>query len=441
MRPSRLSALLAFCDFLENRVHTASLPLFRRMLRDFFSGNEHTLLDFMRLGAQLVSVLPRELTDRNRRVLAAHLLAQQRLPHPDDPLESDAPCPFRYFLARVATKNILWLRDMFVQFQSGRDELLCEFVRRGNEVVSVVPVDIQALRLAPLPPPPLSVITMSYVAPPIETSPTTRSPSRAGKRTRAVELEHVDGQDSRRPKRKATSGSIAVRERVHNEQEVSRRDQIETRETVPRRVLPSSSELERRLRIMKALEEVEAGEPWKSVFHEGLRCPFAAANHPALASKLQAFWAEHARAVWERLFWAPLSPKHDTRIYHQRKRRQAKAQRSFELTVMTPAFKELGAIFFARLDRRSEPHEGWWSRGPVDDLVSMARKVGLAGCLRYLETQPLVRFPVSPGGSRRYASSENGESRSMWSPAEGMLHVLRQIRVFKAKEQRPQKKK
>jgi hypothetical protein len=35
-----LPRLLLFCDFLETRLHTQSLALLRRMLRDFFAGSK-----------------------------------------------------------------------------------------------------------------------------------------------------------------------------------------------------------------------------------------------------------------------------------------------------------------------------------------------------------------------------------------------------------------
>lgn len=73
-----LPRLLLFCDFLECRVHTMGVSLLRRMLADFFAGNEHTLLDFMRLGGSVVAVLPVERSSARRQQEAAQLLAQQK---------------------------------------------------------------------------------------------------------------------------------------------------------------------------------------------------------------------------------------------------------------------------------------------------------------------------------------------------------------------------
>lgn len=141
--PSLLTLLL-FCDFLENRLHTSNLLLLRRMFSDFCVGNEHTLQDFIRLGASIVTVMSMERTSRVYREEAARLLAQQIKENSD--AQQFQLCVFRYLSARVATKNIFWLRDMFLEFCNGDDALVRAFVSRGNEVVSVIPVDIQALQ-------------------------------------------------------------------------------------------------------------------------------------------------------------------------------------------------------------------------------------------------------------------------------------------------------
>ncbi|KAL4102197.1 hypothetical protein PRIC1_005944 [Phytophthora ramorum] len=128
-----LPTLLLFCDYLESRLHTSSLALLRRMLTDFFAGNEHTLQDFMRLGASVVSVMPVERKGLRHQAEADRLLTEQkkednvleRPPNQRDTSEQlwtqvdtqrsqpPHPCVFHYLAARVATKNILWLRDLF----------------------------------------------------------------------------------------------------------------------------------------------------------------------------------------------------------------------------------------------------------------------------------------------------------------------------------------
>ncbi|OWY91691.1 hypothetical protein PHMEG_00039627, partial [Phytophthora megakarya] len=160
-----LPSLLRFCDFLEHRLHTSNVALLRRIMRDFYAGNEHTLQDFMRLGASAVTVMPVERKGPQHVKEAQRLLTEQieqTTPSEAANTEAGQPelCVFRFLLARVATKNILWLRDLFHEFCQGRDEMLREFVRRGNVPISLLPVDIQALCMAPLPPPPLMMDTM-----------------------------------------------------------------------------------------------------------------------------------------------------------------------------------------------------------------------------------------------------------------------------------------
>lgn len=159
-----LARLLVFCDFVENFLHTTNLALLRRIFNDFYNGNEHTLQDFMRLGASVISVMPLK-KKRSRHVKeAARLLAEQKRP---SIYETDQEttrqrqtrkhasrsqlCVFYYLSARVATKNILWLRDVFHEFCRGDDAMLREFVHRGSEVISIIPVDIQAMGIAPQP--------------------------------------------------------------------------------------------------------------------------------------------------------------------------------------------------------------------------------------------------------------------------------------------------
>ncbi|OWZ05534.1 hypothetical protein PHMEG_00022361, partial [Phytophthora megakarya] len=139
---SSLLALLLFCDFLENRLHTSNLALLRRMLSDFFAGDEHTLQNFILLGASMVTVMPIERKSPRLQREAARLLSQQQRMAQDSKQQS-LFCFFCYLSTRVATKNIFWLREMFHEFCIGDDTLVREFVGRGNEVISVIPMDTQ----------------------------------------------------------------------------------------------------------------------------------------------------------------------------------------------------------------------------------------------------------------------------------------------------------
>ncbi|KAL8004404.1 hypothetical protein Plhal703r1_c10g0053601 [Plasmopara halstedii] len=167
-----LASLLLFCDFLENLLHTTSVALLRRIFSDFYAGNEHTLQDFMRLGASVISVMPFRKKSSRHMKEAARLLAEQRestiyegcivmekLRQQQNRTNLSDSCIFRYLFARVATKNIMWLRDMFNEFCIGEETMLREFVRRGSDVISIIPVDIQVMGIAPQPHLPLFIAT------------------------------------------------------------------------------------------------------------------------------------------------------------------------------------------------------------------------------------------------------------------------------------------
>ncbi|CAI5731108.1 unnamed protein product [Peronospora destructor] len=233
-----LPQLLVFCDYLENRLHTSSVSLLRRILLDFYAGNEHTLLDFMRLGASVVSVMPIERTNPRHRKEATRLLTQQKKgdnnvhskyetsnqvdihrPTPRDTRESQQleACVFRFLSARVATKNILWLRDMFYEFCKCEDAMLREFVMRGNEPICVIPVDIQALGMAPLPPSPLTLDTISKMK--TDTSTSTSSPVTTPLRTLSPQRKR------RREKKRQQQGTSEEMESTGNAPDSHKRKQ------------------------------------------------------------------------------------------------------------------------------------------------------------------------------------------------------------------------
>eukprot|EP00644_Phytophthora_capsici_P012177 jgi/Phyca11/119509/e_gw1.38.264.1 len=172
--------LQLFCEFLENRLHTSSFWLLRRMMEEFYVGKEHTLQDFMRLGATVVSVMPVERTGPRHLNTAARLLAAQRADNGNNEditgtntstgQTEESPCFFLFLYGRVATKNILWLREMFREFCKGEDAVVQEFVRCAYAAIAVIPVDVQALCMAPLPPPPLALDNPSLLESDLRTS-------------------------------------------------------------------------------------------------------------------------------------------------------------------------------------------------------------------------------------------------------------------------------
>ncbi|KAK1931821.1 hypothetical protein P3T76_012753 [Phytophthora citrophthora] len=363
--------LQLFCEFLENRLHTSSFALLRRMMADFCAGNEHTLQDFMRLGAAVVSVMPVERTGPRHLNAAAGLLAAQRAENVRDEGVTDTPneqqednsCFFLYLYARVATKNILWLREMFREFCQGDDTVVREFVRCAYAAIVVIPVDVRALCMAPLPPPPLAIEAASRF-------PTTRMDT-------------------------LLSGT------------------------------PSS--------ILTVFKRVEAKEPRKEIFKpENLSMPFSRVRHPELYSVLKEFWLKYGRAVWERNFWAPLSRQRTWQLHTNRRCRQLSLVNFFEKNVITPVYKKLGASFFVTMDARS-PRNGWFYFDQAVDLFTLAQRYGLATCLEYIESQAFKRFPEAPGQSRTFVLRRNGKSRSMWSSSEQLKPILAEMEAYEAK--------
>lgn len=424
-----LSTLLRFCDFLEDRVHTKSLPLFRRMLRDFHDGNEHTLQDFMRLGAAVVAVLPIPLKSQSRLQDANQLLAHQRNEFAvtrGQTMSPHTPCVFQYLLARVATKNILWLRDIFQQFCRGDDSMLKEFVRRGNEVISLIPIDIAAIRQMPMAPQMTSyALAMSWTAgrPPQLPMPV------LGKRLRDEELRLEAGaseeQAVKRVRRKATGSKRSL----ETEGDAVGDDHSGSEVGMETELAPQSLKTRRKNQVVasitQAMRRLEAQEPWNQVFKpDAMTFPFIRNKHPKLAAALKKFWTKHARAVWERNFRGPSATD------AARRSRQSKALHAFRM-VMRLAHDEVGAVFFAQLDQRKVRHPGWWYMRPVQSLTSIANSVGLAKCLQYIKSQSLARFPVVPG-KPWLNTPERGKSLSMWSENSNMQDILRDINAFKA---------
>ncbi|RMX62753.1 hypothetical protein DD238_008007 [Peronospora effusa] len=403
-----LPRLLVFCDYLKNRLHTSSLSLLRRILIDFYAGNEHTLVDFMRLGASVVSVMPIEKTNPHHRKAATQLLIQQNKGDNYGQKEDEAlnqvdihqptqilmdtigsqqlkACVFRFLSARVATKNILWLRDMYYEFCKGEDAILHAFVMRGNEPICVIPVDIQALGMAPLPPSPLTVGTIRKMKSDasVSTSSLATTPSQ----------------------------TLSPQRKRRREKEREQQDTNEVRQS-----------------IVTAMKRIEEKEPWKCTFKiETLVMPFSRIRHPKLAEALQTFWETHARAVWERKFWSPLLCPRTHQLHNERRCRQSKALVFFEKRVLFPVYKDLGASFFVDMDRRRTPYSGWFYLDEAVDLFTLTQRYSLSVCLQYIELEAWKRFPIAPGVGRRFFSE------SMWSSSAQLRPVLSQIIAAKAK--------
>lgn len=393
---SSLLPLLLFCDFLENRLHTLNLSLLRRILSDFFAGSEQTLQDFIRLGASIVTVMPIERKSALRQREAARLVAQQQNIKEED---SKQLCVFSYLSARVANRNIFLLRSMFQDFCAGSDRLICEFVRRGDEVVSLIPADIQSLQVNQIP---------------------------TGWTDSVLDLERKQEQNDQQQLESNANDSEdeSNGDDTEDEDEIGSVAELASVASMP----PTRAEVHNC--IMEVLDRIEKQEPWKTVFNpETIPMSFSGVKRVKLAAVLKKFWAKNSRAVWERYFWGPLSNLPDKKRSYDRKTRQAKAREDFT-KVMAIAYEELGADFFVTLDEHASLYKGWWYSSTVQSLTSLAHTQGLAACVNYMESQAFKRFPCVPGSSRR--ASKPGESRSMWSTAISMAPILREICAIKA---------
>ncbi|KAL3662764.1 hypothetical protein V7S43_012167 [Phytophthora oleae] len=388
-----LLPLLLFCDFLENRLHTSNLALLRRMLSDFFAGSEQTLQDFIRLGASVVVVMPMERMSAHRQQEVTRLLAQHQSMKEEDSKQQTQLCVFSYLSARVANRNIFLLRGMFQEFCSGGDRLICEFVRRGNEVVSLIPADIQTFKVNQVP---------------------------AGWTGSPVNCERKLEQNYQQPRAASES----------DEDDSEEEDEIASVAELAAVASMQPTRTELHVCIMEVLDRIEQQEPWKTVFNpDAMPTSFSGVKRAKLAAALKKFWAKNGRAVWERHFWGPLGTLPDKRRSYERKTRQSKAREAFT-RIMALAFEEFGANFFVTLDQHASLYMGWWYSGPVQSLFSLAQTQGLAACINYMESQALKRFPRIPGSTHRV--SKPGESRSMWSTTIAMAPALREICAIKA---------
>ncbi|GMF57850.1 unnamed protein product [Phytophthora fragariaefolia] len=286
---------------------------------------------------------------------------------------------------------------MFHEFCGGGDALVTAFVSRGDEVVSVIPVDLHALGPSHTP-----LVALAEV------------------QTGAS----VQGQQQRE----------TCRESEEDDDEIASLAELASVAATP----PSLDDL--LACIMGVLDRLEDREPWSQVFDpDTLPLPFPRAKRPRLAAAWKAFWTHHARAVWERAFWGPLASLSDQRRHSARKARQASARRKFE-ALMLRVHEALGAKFFVRLDRQRKPHRGWWYVEPAVDLLLVAQRLGLAACLNYIEAQAFERFPTISGDFGHDIRTNNGKSKSMWSTTHAMEPVLRDICASKGPKKRSQSK-
>lgn len=200
-------------------------------------------------------------------------------------------------------------------------------------------------------------------------------------------------------------------------------------------------QLDRQRALAAKVMAIEKGEPWKVVF-ANVPAPFDESRYPRLSGRYRAFWRTHARAVWERNFWVPLSHKVDPVNYNARNNRQLSSKNSFE-TITIAAYQQLGPEFFVQLDQQRHP--GWWYRRPILALYALEELQGEAAVLEFVEKNMYKRFPdchlplplTSPnaGAVRRCHTSS---SASMWANKHiDAPKMLAEIAQLKAALQQP----
>ncbi|KAL4115132.1 hypothetical protein PRIC2_014026 [Phytophthora ramorum] len=169
------------------------------------------------------------------------------------------------------------------------------------------------------------------------------------------------------------------------------------------------------LALTRKMGPFEAQIPWEAVY-SNLPAPFDEPKHPELSRRFRKFWRNHARAVWERNFWAPMSRKTSLLACNKRSNRQLTAKNAFE-SVIISAYEELGAEFFVMLDTQKPRHPGWWYRGPVVVLFALQQINGEGAVWDYVKNEALERFPALPlkaPNSDAVSKRHKRDSESMW---------------------------
>ncbi|KAL3659839.1 hypothetical protein V7S43_015141 [Phytophthora oleae] len=193
----------------------------------------------------------------------------------------------------------------------------------------------------------------------------------------------------------------------------------EVTEAKPKRGKPVKSEetIQSQLKLTRRVQVFEEQLPWEVVY-SNLPAPFDEAKYAALSLKFRKFWRNHARAVWERKFWAVMSRKLNRDDFNARNNRQLAAKNAFE-SLIVAVYGEFGAQFFIELDR--EQHPGWWYRGPVVSLFALQQMKGEQVMWDYVKKDALKRFPdcqlplplaASNSGAMRVRHER--ESELMW---------------------------
>ncbi|ETP01887.1 hypothetical protein F441_20942, partial [Phytophthora nicotianae CJ01A1] len=452
-----------FTSYLELRLKCVNMSMLRRVFADFLNDHEKTLVPMMQQGCTIITIYPVLRTSAQRRQKAEALLAK-----PKYPLET-RNCVFLYLHWRTATRNMMLLKHLLVEFMLHCEKTLLEFVERGCQVISVIPFELpQMVPLEqPSPSPALQDSPRSVDA----TTAQQHAESEAVESTSSASPSAISGsgdvaaplivqKKSRGKQRKRKTGKTALQaaaltamklmessltdsekpqKRKQGRKRKCERKTSERIEEKPKRGKPGLSEAEYRsqVELSKKMEDFEAQIPWGTVYIN-VPPPFDKAKHPVLALKFRKFWLNHSRAVWERKFWVPISRKFDLAAYSKRNNRQLLAKNAFESLIIC-AYEELGAEFFVKLDSQKPRHPGWWYRDPVVALFALQQMKGEDAMWEYVMNQELKRFPVCKVPLPLTASNMEGmrkrESASVWIDNPRTERILYEIAILKAENE------
>ncbi|KAI9982722.1 hypothetical protein PInf_008712 [Phytophthora infestans] len=365
--PRYFAILQEFTLYLELRLKCVNMPMLRRIFADFLNDHENTLVPMMKQGCTIVTIYPVLSTNAQRRHQAELLLAK-----PKQHLDAHG-CVFLYLQYRTATRNMMLLKHLFKEFVYHQDATLLEFVKRGCQVISVIPFELPQAILSVQPPPrvknpsPTSDAateqqhacskTAIDVAGPLISQKKKRGRQKKPK-TNAAEFEVPGGSSKQKSAWKRKSKTTAMRTSDGSEEKPKKRG----------KTAMSEEECRNQVKLARKMETFEAQIPWEAVFDN------------------------HSRAVWERKFWSPVSRKVSIEACNKRSNRQLIARNAFE-SLLISAYKELGAEFFVKLDTQKPRHRGWWYREPVVALLALQQMKGEEFMWDYVMNEGLKRFP------------------------------------------------
>jgi hypothetical protein len=128
------ASLILFVEYLSYRLETQNLELLKRIIQEFAQGKRKTLLDFIRLGANLIVICPIEISDQKAQEKAQQLLQMNKT-------QSKFTTRFFSFLHdQVDTRNLELLEMMYGEFLRGKEDTLMNiFVQFAAEVMSIIP--------------------------------------------------------------------------------------------------------------------------------------------------------------------------------------------------------------------------------------------------------------------------------------------------------------